>query len=48
MSIDVLGLPDWFELPFANGDDVLANCDREVLTEPGRMIRDAFRAARPV
>ena len=48
MSIDVLALPDGFELPFANGDDVLSNCDREVLTEPGRMIRDAFKAARPV
>ena len=48
MSIDVLALPDWFALPFANGDEVLANCDRVQLTEPGRMIRDAFRAARPV
>ena len=48
MSIDVLALPDWFELPFGSGDDVVANCDRAVLTEPGRKIRDAFRAARPV
>ena len=48
MSIDVLALPDWFELPFTSGDDVRANCDRTVLTEPGRMIRDAFKAARPV
>ncbi len=47
MSIDVLALPDGFELPFANADDVLANCDRTVLTEPGRRIRDAFKAARP-
>ena len=47
MTLDVLAFPDWFDLPFTKGADVLANCDRAELTEPGRRIRDAFRTARP-
>ena len=48
MSLDVLAFPDWFDqLPFANGDDVLANCDRAELTARGKKIRDAFGTARP-
>ena len=47
MSLELHVFPDWFDLPFANGADVLANCDRTELTEAGRKIRDAFRTARP-
>ena len=47
MSLDVLAFPDRFDLPFVNGDEVRASCDRGELTEAGRMIRNAFRAARP-
>ena len=47
MSPELNAFPDRFDLPFANGADVLANCDRAELTEAGRKIRDAFRTARP-
>ena len=43
ISLDVLTFPDWFDrLPFANGDDVRANCLRAELTRSGQKIRDAF------
>ena len=43
MSLDVLALPEWFDsLPFANGEEVRAECDTAELTEAGRKVRDAF------
>lgn len=43
MSLDVLAFPDWFDrLPFANGTEVCASCDRPHLTETGRQIVKAF------
>lgn len=43
MSLDVLAFPDWFDrLPFANGEEVRAECDTAELTEAGRKVRDAF------
>lgn len=43
MSLDVLALPEWFDdLPFSNGAEVSATCNRKDLTEEGRAIRDAF------
>ena len=43
MSLDVLAFPEWFDsLPFANGEEVRAECDTAELTEAGRKVRDAF------
>ncbi len=43
MSLDVLALREWFDsLPFANGEEVRAECDTAKLTEAGRKVRDAF------
>lgn len=43
MSLDALTFPEWFDcLPFADGAEVRASCDREELTDTGRKIRDAF------
>ncbi len=43
ISLDVLVFPEWFDrLPFANGEQVRAECDTAELTEAGRKVRDAF------
>ncbi|MCY4584778.1 MAG: hypothetical protein OXB98_01950 [Bryobacterales bacterium] len=43
MSLDVLAFPEWFDgLPFANGEEVRAECSTAELTEAGRKVRDAF------
>ena len=43
MSLDVLAFPDWFDrLPFANREQVRAECGTAELTETGRKVRDAF------
>ena len=43
MSLDVLAFPEGFDhLPFSNGAEVSAGCDRKELTETGRKIRDVF------
>ena len=43
MSLDVLAFPEGFDrLPFSNGAEVSASCNRQDLTEEGRAIRDAF------
>ena len=43
MSLDVLAFPEWFDrLPFANGEQVRAECGTAKLTEAGRKVRDAF------
>ena len=43
MSLDVLAFPEWFDrLPFANGEQVRAECGTAELTGSGRKVRDAF------
>ena len=43
MSLDVLAFPDWFDrLPYSDGAEVRAGCDRKELTDTGREIREAF------
>ena len=43
MSLDVLAFPDWFDrLPYSDGAEVRASCDRTELTDKGRKIREAF------
>ena len=43
MSLDVLAFPDWFDrLPYSDGAEVRAGCDRKELTDTGRQIREAF------
>ncbi len=43
ISLDVLAFSDWFDsLPFANGEQVRAECGTTELTEAGRKVRDAF------
>ena len=43
MSLDVLAFPECFDrLPFANGEEVRAECDTAELTAAGRKVRDAF------
>ena len=43
MSLDALAFPDRFDrLPFGNGTEVRASCDRPELTETGRKIFEAF------
>ena len=43
MSLDVRAFPDWFDhLPFANGADVIASCNRAEITDTGQKIRGAF------
>lgn len=43
MSLDVLAFPDWFDrLPYSDGAEVRASCERTELTDKGRKIREAF------
>ena len=43
MSLDALAFPEWFDrLPFSNGTELRDCCGGPELTEPGRMVVNAF------
>ena len=49
MSLDALAFPERFDgLPFGDGAEVRASCDRPELTETGREIVEAFDGLTPV